>query len=227
MSDVSFMFTITDRDRVEQFSKLYREHGVEIGFVSYGHGTAASEILDTFGLEDAEKALLMSVILQDSFPAIRKDLEQRYHIDVPGTGVVFTVPMSSIGGKRQLSILLGRQRYIPKEESEMKNTENELIIVIANRGYTEGIMDAARSAGVRGGTVLHAKGTAMQGKEKFLGFVLAEEKEMIIMVVKTASREGVMRAIMDQSEVKAAQAVCFSLPVSATAGMRLADPTEE
>ena len=41
--------------------------------------------------------------------------------------------------------------------------EHELIIVILNEGYSDMVVDAARSAGAAGGTVLHAKGT---GKTK-------------------------------------------------------------
>ena len=38
----------------------------------------------------------------------------------------------------------------------MKNTKYELIIVIANHGYSEDVMDAARAEGAGGGTVIHA-----------------------------------------------------------------------
>jgi nitrogen regulatory protein PII len=169
-----------------------------------------------------------SFVTSENFVSIRKDLQRRFHIDIPGTGVVFLIPLSSIGGKKQLSILLGSQEYVRGEESIMKNTETELIVVIANNGHTETIMDAARSAGVRGGTIIHAKGTGAQGTDKVMGMVIAEKKEMLYMVVNSADRDKVMRAIMDSSGLRTeAQAVVFSLPVSATAGMRLAGDNDD
>ena len=45
----------------------------------------------------------------------------------------------------------------------MKDTRYELLLVVANQGYTGSIMDAARTAGAGGGTVIHAKGTGMEG----------------------------------------------------------------
>ena len=51
----------------------------------------------------------------------------------------------------------------------MKDTTYELVIVIANQGYIEMVMDAARGAGAYGGTVIHAKGTGMEQAEKFMG----------------------------------------------------------
>ena len=223
MSEVCYMITITERSREKAFIRLYSEHGVDLSFITYGNGTATSEVLDTFGLEASEKSIMGSFVTSDNFTSIKKDLQRRFHIDVPGTGVVFIIPLSSIGGKKQLSFLLGSQEYVRGEESTMKNTETELIVVIANHGHTETIMDAARSAGVGGGTIIHAKGTGAQGTDKFMGMVIAEKKEMLCMVVNTASRDNVMRAIMDNAGLRTeAQAVVFSLPVSATAGLRLA-----
>ena len=43
----------------------------------------------------------------------------------------------------------------------MKDTKYELLVVIANQGYTELVMDAARAAHAPGGTVIHAKGTCL------------------------------------------------------------------
>ena len=62
----------------------------------------------------------------------------------------------------------------------------------------------------------------------FFGFVLAEEKEMIYIVVPTRKKDAIMRSVMDQAGIKQeAQAVCFSLPVTDTAGMRLPKDDDE
>ena len=221
MSQFSLMVTITNKVNADRFQNLYNEMGATVSFLSYGRGTATSAVLNTFGLERAEKAILHTVIVEDLFPKIRKELEQRFVIDVPGTGIVFLIPLSAVGGKRQLELLTGNQDFVKGEETTLKNTEKELIVVISNQGYSEKIMDAARSARAGGGTVIHAKGTGKKS-EKFFGFVLAEEKEMHYIVVASEIRDAVMRAIMDQAGLRTkAQAVCFSLPVTAVAGMRL------
>ena len=104
----------------------------------------------------------------------------------------------------------------------MKDTRYDLLLVIANQGYTGSIMDAARAAGAGGGTVIHAKGTGMEGAEKFLGISLAAEKEMIYIVVHRDKRNEIMSAIMrDAGMASKAKSICFTLPVSATAGLRL------
>ena len=228
MSELSMMITVTDRSREGKLRKMYEENGATVSFVTLGRGTATSQVLDMFGLENAEKAIILTVVTDTSFKEIKKQLERRFQIDVPGTGVVFLVPLASVGGKKQLSFLLGEQEFVKDEEKTLKNTEYELIIVTANQGYSEKIMDAARAAGAGGGTILHAKGTGMKGGEKFFGFVLADEKEMIYIVARRDGRDKIMQAIMAEAGIRdKAQAICYSLPVTATAGMRLYRPSDE
>ena len=50
-------------------------------------------------------------------------------------------------------------------------------------------MDAARAAGAGGGTVIHAKGTGMEGAAQFLGMELVNEKELVLIVSRTAGKE--------------------------------------
>ena len=104
----------------------------------------------------------------------------------------------------------------------MKDTTYELLVVIANQGYTDMIMDAARGANAAGGTVIHAKGTGTEQAERFLGVSIAAEKEMIFIVTKREGKNAIMRAIIDKAGLKSkAGSIIFSLPVTETAGMRL------
>ena len=101
----------------------------------------------------------------------------------------------------------------------------ELLLVIANQGYTGSIMDAARAEGAGGGTVLHAKGTGMEGAARFLGVDLVNEKEMVFIVARSSEKNQIMKAIMAGADPKAG-AIVFSLPVTDTAGLRLLDEDE-
>ena len=151
-------------------------------------------------------------------------LEKRLKIDIPGTGIAFVIPVSSIGGKKQLQFLTEGRGFEKGEESTLKDTKYELLVVVANQGYTEYIMEAARSANAAGGTVIHAKGTGMQKAEQFLGFSLATEKEMILIVVKNCDKNAIMKAIMEKAGLESkAKSIVFSLPVTETAGMRLVE----
>ena len=85
-------------------------------------------------------------------------------LDVPGNGVLMTVPVSSIGGTSVKEYLTQNQEG---EEPMEREIAHELILVIANQGHTDQVMEAARGAGATGGTTIHAKGTGMELAKSF------------------------------------------------------------
>lgn len=227
MSELYMMVTITSRNLTRKFTNFYKENGVDISVTTVGRGTAASEILDYFGLEGAEKSVLFHVVTGETWKALKVGLQRKLQIDVPGIGIAFVIPLSSIGGKKALNYLTSGQNFVKGEESALKDTRYELLVVIANNGYTELIMDAARSVHAAGGTVIHAKGTGTEKAEKFLGVTLVPEKEMVFIVVRKNQKNDIMRAIMDQAGLESkARSIVFSLPVTDTAGMRLMEEIE-
>lgn len=216
------MVTIAPRGSARQFLALFARHNAAVTLSTLGMGTARSELLDYFGLEKTEKVVTFSVVTRSTWRSVKSAMQRELSIDVPGTGIAFIIPLSSIGGKKPLAFLTDGQDFEAGEESTLKDTKYELVVVVANQGYTELIMDAAREAQAGGGTVLHAKGTGMERAEKFLGFSLVNEKEMVFIVVKTATKNRIMRSIMDKAGLQSkAQSIVFSLPVTGTAGMRL------
>lgn len=214
--------TIVDRKNAAKYIKLYKETGQAVTFVTLAAGTARGDMLDYLGLEATEKTVIFSVQEEQDWEVLKEALRHKLQIDAPGGGIAFIVPLSSIGGKKTLQFLLAKDEYQKEEESVLKETAHDLIVVIANRGYSETVMDAARAAGAYGGTVIHAKGTGMEHAETFMGVSLAAEKEIIFIVAKTEQKNQIMKAVMEQAGTKSkAQAIVFSLPVTDAAGLRL------
>ncbi len=223
-----WMVTIIDRNQSRKFLSFYRNYGISVVLSTLGHGTAASNVLNYFSLEATQKAVLCAVVTDTVWNAVKKGLETIMQIDIPGTGVAFVVPVSSVGGKRQLQFITSGMPFTKGEESVLKDTKYELLVVIANQGYTETIMEAARRGKAAGGTMIHAKGTGMEGAEKFLGVSLAAEKELIFIVVRREQKNEVMSAIMEDAGIETrAGAIVFSVPVTSTAGLRLTDLTAD
>ena len=222
MRNLYMMTTIVDRKIASSYAKLYQENDLNVMFLSLGYGTVSNETMDMLGLESKEKTVVTAVMEEDKWLTVKKQLEKVLKIDAPGGGVAFTIPLSSIGGRKALQFLIENDKYEKEEESTLKNTDHDLIVVISELGYTNLIMDAARKAGAYGGTVIHAKGTGMASAEKFMGVSLAQEKELIYIVVKTSQKNAIMQAIMEEAGLNTkAKAICFSLPVTDTAGLRL------
>ena len=222
MGNIYLMTTIVDRKIIEKYLKLYHENDLHVMYLTLGYGTASNEIMDYLGLDSIEKAVAISVVEEETWLTVKKQLQKKLQIDAPGGGIAFTIPLSSVGGRKTLEFLLEKSDYQKQEESTLKNTDHELIVVISQQGYTDVIMDAAREAGAYGGTIIHAKGTAGEVANKFMGVTLADEKEIVYIVSKSNEKNAIMKAIMENAGLNSkAKAVCFSLPVTDTAGLRL------
>jgi len=228
MHTLSMMVTITSRNLTKRFVRFYEEMGLPVSVITLGAGTASSEILDYFGLDGSEKSVLFHVVTEEKWKEVKRQLRLNMNIDVPGIGIAFLVPMSSIGGSKALRYLTAGQDFAKGEESSLKDTKYELLVTIANQGYSERVMDAARKVHAAGGTVIHAKGTGSALAEKFMGVTLVPEKDMIFIVVRSERKNDIMRAIMDEAGTGTkAGAIVFSLPVTDTAGMRRMEEIEQ
>ena len=122
MSEIYMLMTITKRTMGRRLLACYEQNGLSTVLCTLARGTATSEILDCFGLELTEKTVMMTIVSDEAWKNVKKDMEDRLQIDVPGIGIAFLVPLSSIGGKKVFQFLLDGQTYERKEEQVMKNT---------------------------------------------------------------------------------------------------------
>ena len=111
----------------------------------------------------------------------------------------------------------------------MKPNDHEVIFAIVNSGFAEDVMDIAREQGVRGGTILNARGVVKEEAAAFFGITLHQDKEILMMVVEKSLRDNVLNAIYkEMGMAKKAKGIAFSLPVSDVAGLTPAiEPKEE
>ena len=102
----------------------------------------------------------------------------------------------------------------------MTTNNHEVIFAIVNSGYAEDAMEVAREQGVRGGTILNARGVAREAEASFFGITIHAEKEILMMVVEKDIKDNVLNALYKQMGMgKKAQGIAFSLPVSDVTGL--------
>ena len=92
MGGAVLMITITDRSRGEEFANWYQKQGIPLVMTTLGNGTATTEILNLLGLEATEKAVLFCVAARS--PRLVRRAAKDLWLDVPGRGVLMTVPIS-------------------------------------------------------------------------------------------------------------------------------------
>ena len=214
------MISICDPRALDTLTGLCAELELPVSVVLHAHGTAVRSMLDILGIESNEKRVVLTIATQEKTRRLIDEQKRRLFIGVPGHGIVVSVPIKSIGGGKTVAFLGGSQQ--PAKYTPELNYSYELIVAIANEGRTDLVMNAARSAGAAGGTVLNGKGTGSDKAEKFYSVSIAQEKEVILIVAKTEQKAGIMRAILEKAGPNTeAGTIVFSLPTSEVAGFGL------
>ena len=217
---MNYVISICDPRALDTLTGLCAELELPVSVVLHAHGTAVRSMLDILGIESNEKRVVLTIATQEKTRRLIDEQKRRLFIGVPGHGIVVSIPIKSIGGGKTVAFLGGSQQ--PAKYTPELNYSYELIVAIANEGRTDLVMNAARSAGAAGGTVLHGKGTGSDKAEKFYSVSIAQEKEVILIVAKAEQKAGIMRAILEKAGPNTeAGTIVFSLPTSEVAGFGL------
>ena len=214
--------TIVDRGKGDGVVRLLQAEQVPIHFIALGSGTTHRDLIGMMGLRDTPKDVVISFLPAGHARQAMRRLSHELDIDLPGRGIAFTVPLGSVGGSKTLRYLLGQEQS-PVEEGKnamQEEIRHDLIITIVNRGFTDLVMEAARPAGAKGGTVIHARGTRAQEVARFLNITIQPEKEMVLIVVDRDHKNPVMQAIVKGAGLNTeGHGIVFSLPVSDVMGV--------
>ncbi len=187
---MKLMLTIVERGQGKILTKLYGEHFVTTHFQSIGRGTASSELLDVLGFGGPERTVLLSFGAGRSVDCLMELLDQGTAETAECKGIVVSVPLTGVS--RIMAALISEE--VP-EEMEGRNVEtqgkNSLVLIVANHGHTDEIMNTARAAGARGGTILRSRWAGPEDTEKFYGMKFQAEKEIVV-IMTTAEKKAVI-----------------------------------
>jgi len=218
---------IVDWNKAHSITNVCVNEKVRFHFTSVGRGTASSEILNLLGIGSGEKAVILCLEQDIGVQVLMKEVRKELKIYGPGAGIAFTVPLSAINDP---ILLVFKQSKLKNENLSGNNSgkgenmaskhSHDLIVSIVNHGYTDDLMNKAREAGARGGTVLHARGTAHEGPVKFFGISVQDEKEIILILSENEKKVPIMQAISENYGLNTeAHGLIFSLPVDNVIGL--------
>ena len=221
---VELIVSIVDRGRGESVVRLLERQGSLFHTIVLGRGTAQERILDYLGLGETEKDVVISGIVRGKSKKALKYLLHAMQFGAPGRGIAFTVPISSVSGRRALAYLKGS----PDEDQNEQMNEGDmvmdfkysLIFAIVNRGFTDLVVEGALAGGARGGTILYGKGAGIEEASDFFGISIVPEKEIVLILSKKEDKNAIMREIIKTSGLSTpAHGISFSVPVGEAGGM--------
>jgi len=194
---LTLIMSIVERGSAGKLTKLYTENQIFTHIRCEGTGTATSEIMDILGLGSSEKDIVLSIAPLGAARALLEKLNSDLRSAVPGRGIAFTMPLSAVSNL-VAAVINNRTKLEKETEVEDMQQKNSLILVTVNQGFTDVVMDTAKKAGARGGTIIRGRWVDNENFESLSGLASQEEKEIILIVVPKEIRNTVMEAINSQ-----------------------------
>ncbi|HHU23436.1 MAG TPA: hypothetical protein GXZ52_08555 [Clostridiales bacterium] len=216
------LITIADHRLENALINVYKNNNVPILLLTHGRGTAKSVIYEILGYDGLKKVVSVSVQTKIMTEYLLNQLNRHIDFSKPGTGIAFTVNISSISSVVS-KICIQAEKNLKLGSDDVALTSKEpyhLIITIVNSGFFDQVMAAAKKAGANGGTVVHARGLGSKEAQKYLGITIQPEKDLVLILTPKDRKLPIMESIMHEVGLNTAgTGICFSLPVDSAIGV--------
>lgn len=185
---------VVPRGKAEALSREARGAGAGGGTIVMARGASESAFLRFLALGETSKEIALAIVPAAVKRQVIGALVAATERERKNFGELFTIDAADFFKPNQ-SEEGGGAMERDETAKDGGSAERELITVIANSGYADDIMDAARAAGAEGGTVINARGTADPSDEKFFGMEIVPEKDMVEILAKTGDAQRIFDAI--------------------------------
>lgn len=209
---------------VDKAADMFLKSALPIQYRFHGEGTASSQIMDTLGLGSSAKSVLLSTVPESFGKTMLAMLHSELRLDTVNSGIAFTIPLTAVN--QLLLKMMTRTAEISENADEerkefyMPESKYVLIAAIVNRGFGGEVMDAAREAGARGGTLIHSRSIGSEEATGYWGLGIHEEKEIILILADHKMKVGIMRAISENCGMQSkAQGLVMALPTDSVLGL--------
>ena len=209
---VKMIVAIVERGQGKPLAKFLTAQEISFHYQCPAVGTASSEVLDILGIGSPERDVLFSFAagnLTDRLMSQLKNDELEGYLDAKG--IVFDMPLTGLNNIIATLLLeKGAKAFLTGGDKMEQKGNNSLILIVVNQGHTDAVMDTARKAGAKGGTVIKARFAGNEEAEQLNSFNLQQEKELIAIVTSGERRNRIMEAVNEKHglSTEAAAMIC-------------------
>lgn len=223
--ELKVLMIVIERNNMAKLEDFLRDKHIRFHYMINAVGTARSEVLKSLGLSGSEKTVCVCVIRNAEADRLVSSVTDRFSLTKPGNGIIYTLPVSGISA---VMMELLNDENSERSEHRMENLSEEkksgtsysLVVSVVNHGYSEVLMNAARSAGARGGTIINARHSGIGEAVKFFGVTLQAEKEIVAIVLPSAQKSELVKMISQKCGLHTeAHGITITLPVENCAGI--------
>jgi len=205
---------ILNEQQCHRFDRLAKAKDIRSGIIVYGRGTVKSATLNLFGIKSQKREIVNFLIEEDRAKETLDYFARELRLNEPGHGIAFASRVVSLTQVMRNPDTLSTVQAMEGESMYKKLT------VVVNRGMAETVMEIARKSGVKGGTVIHGRGTGSDVTAKLLGMEIQPEKELVMILMPGDLVEKVVNDLFHELKMDApGNGILFVEPVSEVRGL--------
>lgn len=194
--------------------KTAKSHGIPGGTIFLGKGTINNSLLNFLSIYEEKKEIILMGTDKHTADNVLPELNKKFQFEKPNHGIVFTTIIYDI---------VGSEIYKSKKDGEERGVNKPMyqkIITIVNRGKAEDVIEAAQSAGSKGGTIINGRGSGIHETSKLFNMEIEPEKEIVIILSKIDITETIISKIREKLEIdKPGNGIIFVQNIDKTYGV--------
>ena len=214
MNEYEMIFSVVNSGHGSKVLKIAKANGIMGGTIFMGKGTVTNKLLEILDLNDVRKEIVLMVAERETARVAADAINKGMSFSKPNHGIAFIVPINSI---------FGAHNYENSNNTEDKVVENTLynaIITVVDRGRGEDVVEASKTAGARGATIIHARGSGIHETEVLFAMQIEPEKDMVLILAKNEICAEIISSIRSGLNIdEHGTGIIFTLGVSETYGL--------
>jgi len=194
--------------------KFAKQHGISGATVILGKGTIKNHWLEALELFEIRREIIFVVAEKELGYAVMNEIEKKFDLKKSNHGIAFNFSLSNF---------LGAQNCIFSKKAKSEIGENIMynaIFVVVDKGQAESVINAAKSAGDRGGTIINARGSGIHETETLFSMAIEPEKEIVFIISKSNLTDTIVDKIREELKIdEPGKGIIFVLDVNKTYGL--------
>lgn len=211
---VSLYVIIANYGQANSIIRYAKQLGVTGATVCYGTGTVKlSKLLEFFDLATIKKEIIFMIAETRVGMSALELITNKFHFDKPNKGIAFAIPITNVIGSR----------LFPEETLDRgdEQTMYQAIFTIVDKGQAEEVIESAKQAGSRGGTIINARGSGIHETAKFFNMEVLPEKEIVLILCEKTITHQIIDKIRETLDIdQASNGIIFVQEVSETFGLQ-------
>ncbi|QHS21986.1 PII family protein [Virgibacillus sp. MSP4-1] len=217
--------TIVKKDRAKRIVQAAKNAGAQGGTTLLGNGIKMNEKRRVLGIPvERERAIILTLVPDEIYENVLTAITESVNLNQPKQGIGFVIDTKNVAG---VCHMLGfeAEKGASEEEGVRDMSENQkvlydLIVTIVNKGDSDEVVEASKSAGAEGGTIINGRGTGIHEKAKLFNILIEPEKEVVLTLISRDKTQDVLEAIEVEGKLnQPGKGIAFVMEVERTVGI--------